>query len=124
MATGNALNQVGRSGDSFGVAAGTFRFLASAASTHRLQSTMLSNMASPDPQWKMALARWQEIGSSQRPETGLAHRQSAWDKHLLDRIISDLRSRLLTWDTGRVLERPRPRTPVTGCWPSPSPIAG
>ena len=96
-------------------------FLASAAGTDRLQSTMLSNMASPDPQWEMALARWQEIGSSQRPETGLAHRQSAWDRPLLDRIISDLRSRLP--DPGHRARLGATMAPHAGDWLLALPVA-
>ena len=69
-------------------------FLASAASTDLLQSTMLRDAATANPQREALQARWREDSATQCPEGGLAHRQSAWDKPLIDKVVSSLHARL------------------------------
>ena len=69
-------------------------FLASAASTDLLQSTMLGNIVSVDPHKEQQLARWLEAGGAQCLEVGLAHKHSAWDRPLIDKVVSGLHTRL------------------------------
>ena len=69
-------------------------FLASAAGTDRLQSTMLGSMASPDMRWEDARNSWLEISPVQCPETDVVHRQSAWDRPLLEGVVSSLKTSL------------------------------
>jgi len=69
-------------------------FLASAASTDLLQSTMLGETAEADPQCFKQLAMWIGAGAERRPEGSLAHRQSAWDRPLIDGVVSGLCARL------------------------------
>ena len=69
-------------------------FLASAASTDLLQSTMLGEAALTDGRCGAQMALWHGAVAALRPEGDLAHRQSAWDGPLIDVVVSDLYARL------------------------------
>src|SRR6218665_1217535 len=69
-------------------------FLASAASTDSLQAIMLGNAASTKDETREELKiKWSTASTTQCLEGPLALKQSAWDKPLLDKTVTDLLDR-------------------------------
>ena len=66
-------------------------FLASAAGTLPLQSSMLRYSNTPmDPEYQAMLNHWQAETKILNPDNTLIHKQSFWDKPLLDRVVNDV----------------------------------
>lgn len=69
-------------------------FLASAAGSLSLQSNMLGDTFRSDPEYEAMLVHWLEASSVTGPDVCLFHKQSYWDKPLIDKVISDLNTKL------------------------------
>src|ERR1700733_15475445 len=94
MASGLAPCQNGRTGDSIGDIAGT-SCLSGFSREHRSASVHhAGKYVSVDPHKEQQLARWLEAGGAQCLEVGLAHKHSAWDRPLIDKVVSGLHTRL------------------------------
>ena len=69
-------------------------FLASAASTDLLQSTMMEEATPADQRRELQLTSWLEASAARQPEGNLASKQSAWDGPLIEGVVSDLFARM------------------------------
>ena len=66
-------------------------FLASAASTRDLQSSILLRACLPtDPREAEVIAQWRAMSQTDNPTSGPPHKQSSWDRPLIMKEVNGL----------------------------------